>query len=348
VYGLSGTTCEAQGRAAAIADWTGGTVDTTTGSCRAPSQMAFQSLGEVTATLGEVRHRADLVIYWGCNPAESHPRHFARYTLMPQGLFVPRGREDRTCVVIDVRRTKSVSDADIFVPIKPGKDFEGLWTLRGLANGFVPDAAVVEAETGVPLAVWQDLLTRMKRARYGALFFGTGLTATRGTHLNCEAVLSLVRDLNGFSRFVCMPMGGQGNATGADNVLTWRTGYPFGVNNSRGYPRFNPGEYTAIDVLSRREADAALIICADPMANFCQPAREHLASIPYIALDSQETATTRQATVAFASAPCGISAPGTVYRMDGVPLPLHPVLQSPYPSDYEILSRLEDHIRHLV
>jgi len=348
VYGLSDTTCEAQRRAVAIADWIGGTVDTTTSVCHGPSGMAFQSVGEVTATLGEIRHRADLVIYWGGNPAESHPRHFTRYTLMPQGLFVPRGRKDRTCVVIDVRKTKSAKAADIFLPIKPRKDFEALWTLRALAKGLVLDAAGVEAETGVSLAAWQDLMARMKRARFGVLFFGMGLTMTRGKHLNSEALLALARDMNDFTRFVCKPVRGHGNVTGADNVLSWRTGYPFGVNLSRGYPRFNPGEYTATDILSRREADAALVISADPMANFCQPAREHLASIPYIALDPQDTATMRQAAVAFTPAPYGISAPGTVYRMDDVPLPLRPALQSPYPSDFEILSRLEDRIRQLI
>jgi formylmethanofuran dehydrogenase subunit B len=348
VYGLSDTTCEAQRRAVAIADWIGGTVDTTTSVCHGPSGMAFQSLGEVTATLGEVRHRADLVIYWGGNPAESHPRHFTRYTLMPKGLFVPRGRKDRTCVVVDVRKTKSAKAADIFLPVKPRKDFEALWTLRALAKGLRLDAAHVELETGVPLTAWQDLMDRMKRARFGVLFFGMGLTMTRGKHLNSEAVLALARDMNQFTRFVCKPVRGHGNVTGADNVLSWRTGYPFGVNLSRGYPRFNPGEYTATDMLVRREADAALVISADPMSNFCQSAREHLASIPYIALDPKETPTTRQATVAFTVAPYGISAPGTVYRMDDVPLPLRPAVPSPYPSDYEILSRLETRVRQLV
>ncbi len=347
VYGLSDTTCEAQRKAVAIADWIGGTVDTTTSVCHGPSGMAFQSVGEVTATLGEIRHRADLIIYWGGNPAESHPRHFTKYTLMPKGLFVPRGRKDRTCVVVDVRKTKSAKAADIFLSIRPRKDFEALWTLRALAKGLAMDAVLVEAETGVPLAAWQDLMERMKRARFGVLFFGMGLTMTRGKHLNSEALLALARDMNDYTRFVCKPVRGHGNVTGADNVLSWRTGYPFGVNLSRGYPRFNPGEYTTADILARREADAALIISADPMANFSQPAREHLASIPYIALDPKETPTTRQAAVAFTPAPYGISAPGTVYRMDDVPLPLRPAIPSRYPSDYEILSRLEARIREL-
>ena len=74
VYGLSDTTCEAQRVAVAIADRIGGCVDTTTSVCHGPRGMAFQGVGEVTCSLGEVKNRADLVIFWGSNPAESHPR----------------------------------------------------------------------------------------------------------------------------------------------------------------------------------------------------------------------------------------------------------------------------------
>jgi formylmethanofuran dehydrogenase subunit B len=115
----------------------------------------------------------------------------------------------------------------------------------------------------------------------------------------------------------------------------------------RGYPRFNPGEYTAADVLARREADAAMIIASDPMANFSEPARKHLASIPYIALDPKETPTTRSAAVAFTVATYGINTPGTVYRMDDVPIPLRPAFDSPHPSDLSILQGIEQRVRTL-
>ncbi len=348
IYGLSDTTCEAQRVAVSIADWIGGTVDTTTSVCHGPSGMAFQDVGEVTCTLGEVRHRGDLIIFWGSNPAESHPRHFTRYSLMPKGMFVPRGRKDRTCVVVDVRRTKSAKAADLFIQIKPGGDFEALWTLRALARGFVPDAQTVLEQTGVELSVWQDLMERMKRARFGAIFFGMGLTMTRGKHLNSEALLALARDMNRHTRFVCKPNRGHGNVTGADNVVAWRTGFPFGVNLSRGYPRFNPGEYTTTDLLARGEVDAALIVASDPMANFSQRAREHLARIPYVALDPQPTPTTRGATVAFHTAVYGINVPGTVYRMDDVPIRLRPALDSPHPSDLEVLSGIEREVKRLL
>lgn len=347
IYGLSDTTCEAQRAAVSIADWIGGNVDTTTSVCHGPSGMAFQGVGEVTCTLGEIRNRGDLIIFWGSNPAESHPRHFTKYSLTPKGMFLPRGRKDRTCVLVDVRKTKTANAADIFLQIKPRKDFEALWTLRALAKGLELNAAEVEAETGVPLASWQDLMDRMKGAKFGVLLFGMGLTMTRGKHLNSEALLALTRDMNAFTRFVAKPMRGHGNVTGADNVVSWRTGYPFGVNLSRGYPRFNPGEYTTSDTLARREADAAMIIASDPMSNFSQPAREHLKSIPYIALDPKETPTTRHAAVAFCTATYGINTAGTVYRMDDVPIPLRPAFESPHPSDYQVLSALEKRVREL-
>jgi formylmethanofuran dehydrogenase subunit B len=348
VYGLSDSPCEAQRVAVSIADWINGTVDTTTSVCHGPSGMAFQGVGEVTCSLGEVANRGDLIIFWGANPAESHPRHFTRYSLMPKGMFLPNGRKDRTCVMVDVRRTKSAKAADIFIPIKPRCDFEALWTLRALVKGVELDPEQVKADTGVEISVWQDLADRMKAARFGVMFFGMGLTMTRGKHANTEALLALTKDLNAFTRFVSKPNRGHGNVTGADNVVSWRTGYPFGVNHARGYPRFNPGEYTTSDVLSRCEADAAMMIACDPMANFSQPARNHLASIPYIALDAKETPTTRAAAVAFTVATYGINTGGTVYRMDDVPIPLRPAFDSPHPSDFEVLSAIESRVKNIL
>jgi formylmethanofuran dehydrogenase subunit B len=347
IYGLSDTTCEAQRIAVGIGDWIGGNVDTTTSVCHGPSGMAFQGVGEVTCSLGEIANRGDLIIFWGSNPAESHPRHFTKYSLMPKGMFVPNGRKDRTCVLVDVRKTKSAKAADIFLQIKPRKDFEALWVLRALAQNLSLDPVEVENETGVPLSAWQDLMDRMKHAKFGVMLFGMGLTMTRGKHLNSEALLALVRDMNAYTRFVAKPMRGHGNVTGADNVVSWQTGYPFGVNLSRGYPRFNPGEYTTADTLARGEADAAMIIASDPMSNFSQAARERLAAIPYIALDPKETPTTRAATVAFTTATYGINTPGTVYRMDDVPIPLRPAFDSPHPSDFEILSGIERRVKAL-
>jgi len=346
VYGLSETTTESQRVAVGIADWIGGNVDTPTSVFQGPSGMAFQGVGEVTCSLGEVRNRGDLIIFWGSNPAETLPRHFSKYSLLPKGLFVPGGRQDRTCVVVDVQRTKSADEADVFIQIKPHADFEAAWILRALIAGIEVDAERALADTGQPLSVWQDLAERLKRAKFGVIFYGPGVTLTRGKHVNTEAILALTRDLNQYTRFTCRPNRTHGNVAGADNVVTWRTGYPFGVNLSRGYPRFNPGEYTAADLLARKEADAALIL-TDSLANFPQTAHGHLASIPYIAIHFRNSPLLQAATVSFTVAKYGINVPGTAYRLDDVPIPLRPALASPFPSDLEILIGIEQRVKEL-
>ena len=345
-YGLSDTTCEAQRQAVAIADLLRGCIDTTTSVCHGPTGLAFQGVGESTMTLGEVKNRADLVIYWGGNPAESHPRHFGRYAVTAKGMFTPQGKKDRTVVVVDVRRTPSAPAANQFIQVKPGRDFELLWALRALVKNrkVNPD---VEAITGVSVETMEALVEKMKTCRYGALFLGMGLTMTRGRHFNSGAALALATDLNEYTHFVAKPVRGHGNVTGADNVMSWQTGYPFGVNYSRGFPRFNPGEFTTVDTLARRDADAALIIASDPASNFPQAAVEHLRSIPVIALDTKSTHTSRLAHVAFRTATYGINTAGTVYRMDDVPITLRKAFESPFPTDEEILRAIKKRAREL-
>ncbi len=107
IYGLSHATGDAQRAATSIADWIGGNLDTTTSTDHGPSGVSFQGVGEVTSSLGEVANRGDLILFWGCDPVESHPRHLERYSLEPHGMFVPNGRKDRTCVLVDVQQKQN-------------------------------------------------------------------------------------------------------------------------------------------------------------------------------------------------------------------------------------------------
>src|SRR5262245_58382795 len=283
------------------------------------------------------------MIYWGGNPAECHPRHFTKYTLTQKGKFVPNGRKGRTMVLVDIRETPSARAADIFLQIRPGKDFEVITALRAIVKGHRVNEDLV-AETGLSMEQMRDFAERMKRARFGVIFFGMGLSMTRGKHMNSAAVLTLATELNAYTKFVTMPMRGHGNVTGSDMVMRWSTGYPFGVNLCRGYARFNPGEFSTVALLGRGDVDAALVLGAYPSATAPQPGLDPPAPIPTIVLDPKVTHTSRLARVHITTAATGISAPGTAYRMDEIPLPLRPALKSPYPTDEEIVRR----IRHAV
>jgi formylmethanofuran dehydrogenase subunit B len=341
IYGLSRSSTAGQRAAVALADRIGATIDTTASLCHAPSVMALQQVGESTCSLGEVKNRADLVIYWGSNPIDSHPRHFERYALFPKGEFVPAGRAGRTVVVADVKTTPSTEAADVFLPIEPGRDFEALWTLRGLIKGVTPHP---QAITGAPLPMLHELARKMKSCRCGIVFFGLGLSMTGLGNRSVEALLALVTDLNDFTRFYVRRMRVVGDVAGADSVLAWQTGYPFSVNLARGYPRYNPGEFSAEGVLERGEVDACLLVGSEGVDRFSAAAQAHLHSIPVIALDHPTIESALPAAVRYTTAVYGVHLPGTAYRMDEIPIPLRAFLPSRYPSDADVLRWIEERI----
>jgi formylmethanofuran dehydrogenase subunit B len=342
VLSLAQATCETHRAAVSLADRVGATLDTSTGLEGPAVAMALQRVGQVTATLGELRHRADLVILWGVNPAESHPRLLEKHLLHPAGRFVPRGRADRTCIVIDAERTATAEQADLFLALSPQRQFEAIWTLRAIVKGVDLNADDVQTATGVALADWLDLADRMKRARYGVVVFGPELTLGAGRHLNAEAILLLTRELNAHTRFVCLALRGGGNPTGADNVLASRTGFPFAVNFARGYPRFRATEYAAGQVLQRKEADAVVIVGRGD-ATLDLDAVGH-AALGLITLDAADVLPLPNATVAFAVAPFVRAVPGTVYRMDGVALPLRPATVAGL-QDADVLRAIEREVQ---
>lgn len=339
IYGLSRSSTAGQRAATRLADLLGATIDTTASLCHAPSIMALQEVGESTCSLGEIKNRADLVIYWGSNPAVSHPRHFERYSAEPVGMFVPEGRAGRQIVVVDVCETATTSAADWFIRIDEGRDFETLWTLRAMVRGLdVPDSTFPPTRSASKdLAKLADL---MKSCRCGVVFFGLGLAQGHAGHKNVEALLRLVTDLNAYTRFHAKRMRVYGDVAGADSVLCWQTGYPFSVNLARGYPWYNPGEYSANELLERGEVDACLLIGSEGVVGLSPAARKSLDQLPIIALDYPSVESFVRPTVRFTTAVYGIHRPGTAYRMDEVPIPLRPVLTTHYASDDEVLERI--------
>ncbi|MEM3566172.1 MAG: formylmethanofuran dehydrogenase subunit B [Candidatus Bathyarchaeia archaeon] len=392
LYGWSNTSCEAISVGIELAEEVGGVIDNTSVVCHGPSILSIQDVGIPSCTLGQIRHRADLIVYWGSNPWSAHPRHIERYTAFSEGRFeksawksyvnkvramvgrkklqsaikrlffkkpapVPPPisehkpypsitKEGRKLIVIDVRRTRSAEIADYFVQVKPNKDYELLQAFRALVRD---QELEVDNVAGVPVEYLEEVADAMVSCDFGALFFGLGLTMSSGKLRNIDAALSLVRDLNMRTKFVIMPMRGHFNVTGANTVFTWQTGYPYAVDFSLGYPRYNPGETSVVDVLLRKESDAALIVASDPVSNFPRKAAEHLVENPLIVIDPHMNVTAQMADVLIPSAFVGIEASGTAYRMDHVPIPLKKVVNPPRGilPDEEILRRILAEVRKI-
>lgn len=325
IYGLSSTECGAISKAIEIAEVTGGIVDNTSSVCHGPTILALQQVGESKASLGDIMNRADLIVFWGANPTAAHLRHITRYSVMPKGMYV-EGRKGRKVIAVDVRKTGTARFADKFVQVEPNGDYELLQTLRAIVRGEKLEATEV---AGVKMEDIKALAAEMAGAKYGVVFFGLGLTQSEGRHMNIDAAVGLVAELNRKTKFVLTPMRGHYNVAGANTVATWQTGYPYAVDFSKGYPRYNPGEFTAVDLLASGEVDAAIIIASDPGATFPADAARYLAKIPVITLEQKITPTTMLSKIVIPVATAGVETGGTAYRMDGIALRLSKLVEPP-------------------
>lgn len=351
IYGLSSSSTPGQRAAIRLADRLGACIDTTASNCHGPSLVALQQIGESTCSLGEIANRADLIIYWGSDPVTSHPRHLERYAWEPEGRFVRSGRAGRRLVVVDVQRTATAQLADWFLPVAPGSDFDHLWRLRSQVRE-ATRMSLSQLEQSPACSTrtenlaetdeqdWDRLVRAMMECRCGVIFFGRGLAQGPTGHANVAALLALVRDLNAHTRFHARRMRIYGDVAGADSVLTWQTGYPFSVNLARGYPRYSPGEYSAESLLTRREVDCCLLLGREGLDSLSASAQTYLQSIPTIVIEHGVTVADWTPEVCMRAGVYGIHLAGTAYRMDEVPIPLRPLVQSAWPADRDILQQI--------
>nr|CAA61215.1 tungsten formylmethanofuran dehydrogenase [Methanothermobacter thermautotrophicus] len=324
MYGWSCTECEAQAVGVELAEEAGAVIDNTASVCHGPSVLALQDVGYPICTFGEVKNRADVVVYWGCNPMHAHPRHMSR-NVFARGFFRERGRSDRTLIVVDPRKTDSAKLADIHLQLDFDRDYELLDAMRAYLLG---NEILYDEVAGVPREQIEEAVEVLKKAQFGILFFGMGITHSRGKHRNIDTAIMMVEDLNDYAKWTLIPMRGHYNVTGFNQVCTWESGYPYCVDFSEGEPRYNPGETGANDLLQNREADAMMVIASDPGAHFPQRALERMAEIPVIAIEPHRTPTTELADIIIPPAIVGMEAEGTAYRMEGVPIRMKKVVDS--------------------
>ena len=327
VCGLGQTDCESQRAAVALAEALGGVIDPVD---EGGGGAASQAIGQSTATFGELRDRAEVVVAWRSDPATSNPR------LLPRLRLDRAGRADgRTLVVVDAERTPTTQEADEFIELPPGVEFEALWALRALVRGVPLER---DPAARLPLEDLERLADRLRACNYGAVLYGPA------GYANALALLALVRDLARVAHVVALPLRREAGARGAEDVLAWQTGYPAAVSFARGHPRARPGEFSAADLLERGETDAAVIVGFDALRHLPPRAADHLRHIPTIVVDPRATETAAAARVAFATAAAGVHREGTAHRMDGVPVPLRAPLPSDRAGDREVLAAIATRI----
>lgn len=329
VWGLVESTVEAQREAVGIASMLRACVDSAASPAQAASRAAFEQLGLLTASLGEIR-RADLVVYWAVDPDRRHPGFTARHAPARAGL---------RRVAVDLDGARGPAGVEERLPLPADRELHALLVLRAFVRGRRIEAP---GGSGLPVEALRGLARQLTGCGYGIILYDAEPPPPQREPERALTLTATVRDARAKARLRLIGVRSPGNPAGAENVLAWRTGFPAAVSFARGEPRYGPGEFTGESLLEKGEVDAALLVGADPALHLGPEARSHLQRIPTVRLGPAPDGGAR--VVFIPTAPLEETA-GTVFRMDGIALPHAPTEPGSLPSEATILKRLAAAIR---
>jgi formylmethanofuran dehydrogenase subunit B len=355
IVGLMNATIETQSMAATWADRTRSLVHVglASSSLAEAELLARQALGKVGATWGEIRHRADLIVYLGRPPEETHPRLAERY--LPQWC---RSAESAGGVWIEVGpgrwtepggATEHVSRHELPSSVRDLPDgghseVAFLSALAMVVAGNELDSERVKQQTGTPARSIVELARRLQRARYAACIVGEGFPAGPDPVGAWELLYQLVNRLNTAGRrCVIVKAGGPGNALGAEAVFGWRAGFGRAIDFAAGDPRYRPGQWSFKDLWNGRGTDL-LVGVGDPPSAKGFPDGLPKPTVPVVwlrpARPLSEIAAGFSADVLITTATPGWDESGTFLRSDGQPVQVRRIVDAALPTAGEIIREL--------
>jgi formylmethanofuran dehydrogenase subunit B len=326
LFGWSNSTCEAQVKGIQLAKKLNASIDDTSSFCQGLLIERVLKKKFRTCSLEDVRNMADVLVYWGSDAQDSQPRHLSRFSVFPRGESRQRGyEEDRLAIAIDVREsnTAKICKGHFYrIPLRGDREF--ILALMDALSGKVPkyDAKRMLELAGI-----------MKKAEFGVLFAGIGLTYSIKEDID---ILVSLADM--LPNFHVMPMVGHYNMRGFNEALFKETGF---VNRVKfeGKP-VHDNKYAVVEALKAKSIGALLIAGSDPLSSLPRSVLPHLASIPVICIDPCVTLTSKIAAVTIPAAASGLECGGSAVRMDGKVIEMSKIVENSYLTDAQILTRL--------
>ncbi len=318
IYLAPDVTTEAQREAIALADRSRARLDSVSSDTVAAGVLVGQRRGRATATLGEIRNRADLLVFWALDPTVRYPRYWSRYAVEPAGTQVPHGAADRRVVAVDVGPSKGPRSAAARIALAPADEVTALGVMRAIVLG----RELPGLSPGLQAAA--DLARQMTQARYVALIHDSEPDNDAGDAQRAEGLVGLAQALNGPTRCALSSLRGGGNRSGADAATVWQTGFPFAVDFGGGAPRYRPEQPASAAIPGL----ASILIVGSPH-KLPDRMQRGLAGRRVAVIGPRASEAPFPTEVVIDTGVAGIHEAGIAYRMDEVPLPLPQVLTGP-------------------
>ncbi|HTZ78446.1 MAG TPA: hypothetical protein VMC10_11075 [Stellaceae bacterium] len=312
-----GLTAEVNGVRAllALAEKVGGTVDHQGSAALLANIGVARASGWVTATFAEVANRADFVLLVGSDPARNFPRFHERLLANAKPLY--RSAPPKIAYLGPEALAPAAAIAPLQGIVGETALLPTMAALSGLLRGRQP------RDIGLPVEALAAIAGGLQAARYGVIAWDLARLAPRVAELTVEYLADMLRHLNVKTRCVGLPLGGSGNAIGANQAALWQAGWPLRLSFADGVPRHDPWQHDGSRVLAAGETDA-LVWCA---ALSAEPPPTTTA--PVIALIADDVALAKPAAVEIRVGIPALDHGGEILRADTViALPLHAARKS--------------------
>ncbi|MFW9949236.1 MAG: formylmethanofuran dehydrogenase subunit B [Candidatus Thorarchaeota archaeon] len=343
LYGFSTVTCETQYLGMELAKLLNGYIDSNASICQGKVFDNLSETGINLTTLTEVINKADLIILWGANPAETIPRLLNK-ALFSRGKFRMTGREIKTLIIIDPVKTASfqvMGVRDLALLIDPNKDIELIRSLKEECcnTNSIPEKGIA----GIDQSDLRRLLLHLTGAENGVIFIGQALLQPNKNYSLIKELLELLQLINEKQtkgRISLILLGGHFNMMGFDQVALSNFGV-FGSLEFKGN-QLNEEKVSLLSKLEKDDFDCSVIVGSDPISHLPFKASSKLAKNPIILIDNKISSTYHLAEVILPTAISGIESNGLAYRFDQVPIELMKIVNPPsnIPSDEDLLLNL--------
>lgn len=320
IYLAAELNTDSQRAAIALADRLRARIDSLSSDTVAQGILAAQRRGRASATLGELRHRADVVMIWGVDPSERYPRFSERCVPAAVGLEVPRGRADRLVIAVDIGTSRGPADADERLTLTPAEELGALSVMRAAVAGRTPSG--LEGSLAGAAAIAKRLTT----AKYCAVVYDAEPGPVPADPGRAEGLIALTQALNTPTRAALCALRAGGNRMGSEQVLAWQTGFPIAVDFSGGTPTYQPDRSTAA-LLAAGALDCVLVV--GDFRSLPVTVATRLSGRQIIVIGPGATGTAPAEAIAIDTGRAGIHEAGTAFRLDDVPLPLTALLPGP-------------------
>ncbi|MEQ1905911.1 MAG: hypothetical protein ABL888_17105 [Pirellulaceae bacterium] len=320
IVGLDQLSLSAQSQAIALANRLRAAVDVSF-SPLSSFEFALQKVGRVTATLGEVRDRSDVVIFWAADPMRSHPRLLERIDAANKTVVFVGGASEPQL---------PAASSEFRLPGKGVRaDLLELLRTEFAGSRVNLDMKTVDEET-------RTFLEIVGNAKHLAVFADpaqfTGYYSAFGLH-------QFVRARNDRARAVLLPLRTDGQALMAENNLVANLGFARAVDLSLGFPRYNWDEFAAHRLVENGNVDCVLWFCGEAVESVNQRIKSAPAT-NWIVVHANPATTHVDAQVQVFMKRLGLEESGDALRLDDVMIPVDQIRESSSFSAGEFLKLL--------